>query len=185
MSNSVQPCRQQPTRLPRSGDSPGKNTGVGCHFLLQCMKVKSQSEVAQSCRTLSNPMDCSLPGSSIHEIFQARVLEWVAIAFSLYVYRYTYISIKLCIYSIIYIYIYVYFSDSLIGYSKIWSIWNTVPYSRSLLVIHSYLFYTLVLLHLSGMLGTTDQIPHLDTPSSAEPGKLYLSGFPQTSLQVP
>jgi len=62
--------------------SPGKNTGVGCHFLLQCMKVKSESEVAQSCPTLSNPMDSSLPGSSIHGIFQARVLEWGAIAFS-------------------------------------------------------------------------------------------------------
>ena len=64
-----------------SRDSPGKNTGVGCHFLLQCMKVKSESEVAQSCLTLSGPMDCSLPGSSIHGIFQARVLEWGAIAF--------------------------------------------------------------------------------------------------------
>ena len=62
--------------------SPGKNTGVGCHFLLQCMKVKSESEVAQSCPTLSNPMDCSLPGSSVYGIFQARVLEWGAIAFS-------------------------------------------------------------------------------------------------------
>ena len=61
-------------------DSPGKNTGVGFHFLLQCMKVKSQSEVAQSCPTLSDPMDCSLPGSSIHGILQARVLEWGAIA---------------------------------------------------------------------------------------------------------
>jgi len=63
-------------------DSPGKNTGVGCHFLLQCMKVKSESEVAQSCPTLSDPMDCSLPGSSVHGIFHARVLEWDAIAFS-------------------------------------------------------------------------------------------------------
>ena len=62
-------------------DSPGKNTGVGCHFLLQYMKVKSESEVAQSCLTLSDPMDCSLPGSSVHEILQARVLEWGAIAF--------------------------------------------------------------------------------------------------------
>ena len=61
---------------------PGKNTGVGCHFLLQCVKVKNESEVAQSCPTLSDPMDCSLPGSSVHEIFQARVLEWGAIAFS-------------------------------------------------------------------------------------------------------
>ena len=65
--------RRQPTRLPRPWDSPGKNTGVGCHFLLQCMKVKSESEVAQSCLTLHGPMDCSLPGSSAHGIFQARV----------------------------------------------------------------------------------------------------------------
>ena len=80
MSNSVRPHRRQPTRLPHPWDSPGKNTGVGCHFLLQCMKVKSESEVAQSCLTFSDPMDCSLPGSSIHGIFQARVLEWGAIA---------------------------------------------------------------------------------------------------------
>ena len=125
MSNCVRPHRRQPTRLPRPWDSPGKNTGVGCHFLLQCvkvkslshvrlcvtplteahqaprpwdspgkntgvgchfllqcMKVKSESEVAQSCPTLSDPMDCSLPGSSIHGTFKARVLDWVAIAFS-------------------------------------------------------------------------------------------------------
>ena len=82
MSDSVRPHRQQPTWLPRPWDSPGKNTGVGCHFLLQCMNVKSESEVAQSCPTLSNPMDCSLLGSSIHGIFQARVLEWGAIALS-------------------------------------------------------------------------------------------------------
>ena len=82
MSNSVQPHRQQPTRLPCPWDSPGKDTGVGCHFLLQCMKVKSESEVTQSCPTLSDPMDCSVPGSSIHGIFQARVPEWGAIAFS-------------------------------------------------------------------------------------------------------
>ena len=69
-------------QAPRPWDSPGENTGVGCHFLLQCMKVKSESEVAQSCPTLSDPMDCSLPGSSIHWIFQARVLEWGASAFS-------------------------------------------------------------------------------------------------------
>ena len=74
--------RQKPTRLPRPWDSPGKNTGVGCHFLLRCMKVKRESEVSQSCPTLSDPMDCSLPGSSIHGISQARVLEWAAIAFS-------------------------------------------------------------------------------------------------------
>ena len=82
MSDSVQPYRRQPTRLPCPWDSPGNNTGVGCHFLLQCMKVKSESKVAQSCPTLSDPLDCSLPGSSSHGIFQARVLEWGAIAFS-------------------------------------------------------------------------------------------------------
>ena len=82
MSDSVRTQRWQPTRLPRPWDSPGKNTGAGCHFLLQCMKGKSESEVAQSRPTLSDPMDCSLPGSSIHGIFQARVLEWDAIAFS-------------------------------------------------------------------------------------------------------
>ena len=82
MSDSVRHHRQQPTRLPHPWDSPGKNTGVDCHFLLQCRKVKSESEVAQSCPTLSDPMDCSLPGSSIHGIFQARVLEWGAIALS-------------------------------------------------------------------------------------------------------
>ena len=68
MSNSVRPHRQQPTRLPCPWDSPGKNTGIGCHFLLQCRKMKSESEVNQSCLTLSDPMDCSLPGSSIHGI---------------------------------------------------------------------------------------------------------------------
>ena len=82
MSDSVRPHRWQPTRLPRPWDSPGKSTGVGCHFLLQCMKVNSKSEVAQSCPTLSDPMDCSRPGSSVHGIFQERVLEWGAIAFS-------------------------------------------------------------------------------------------------------
>ena len=82
MSNSVRPHRRQSTRFPHPWDSPGKNTGVGCHFLLQCMKVKSESEVAQSCPTLSDPMDCSPPGSSIHGIFQAGVLVWGAIAFS-------------------------------------------------------------------------------------------------------
>ena len=82
MSDSVRPQRRQPTRLPRPWDSPGKNTGVGCHFLLQCMKVKSESEVTQLCPTPSDPMDCSLPGSSVHGIFQARILEWGAIAFS-------------------------------------------------------------------------------------------------------
>ena len=80
--DSVRPQRLQPTRLPRPWDSPGKNTGVGCHFLLQQMKVKSESEVTQSCPTLSDPMDCSLPGSSVHGIVQVRVLEWGAISFS-------------------------------------------------------------------------------------------------------
>ena len=71
MSDSVRPQRRQPTRLPHPWDSPGKNTGVGCHFLFQCMKVKSESEVAQSCPTLCDPMDCSPPGSSVRGIFQA------------------------------------------------------------------------------------------------------------------
>ena len=82
MSDSVQPHRRQPTRLPRPWDSPGKNSGVGCHFLLQCVKGKSEIEVAQLCPTPSDPMDCGPPGSSTHWIFQARVLEWGAIAFS-------------------------------------------------------------------------------------------------------
>ena len=97
MSNQARPHRRQPTRLQRPWDSPGKNTGAGCHFLLQCMKVKSESEVAQSCLTLRDRMDCSLPGSSVHGIFQARVLEWVAIAFSkidisMYINRYRHIE---------------------------------------------------------------------------------------------
>ena len=75
------PVDGSPPGSPIPWDSPGKNTGVGCHFLFQCIKVKSESEIAQLCPTLSNPMDCSLPGSSIHGIFQARVLEWGAIAF--------------------------------------------------------------------------------------------------------
>ena len=82
MSNSVRPHRRQPTRLPRPWDSPGKNTGVGCYFLLQRMKVKSESEVSQLCLTLRDPMDCGPPGSSVHGIFQARVLELGAVAFS-------------------------------------------------------------------------------------------------------
>ena len=82
VSDSVRPHGLQPTRLPCPWDSPGKNTGVGCHFLLQCMKVESESEVTQSCLTLSDPMDCGPPGSSAHGIFLARVLEWGAIAFS-------------------------------------------------------------------------------------------------------
>ena len=82
MSDSVRPQRQQPTRLPGPWDSPGKSTGVGCHCLLQCMKAKSESEVAQLCPTPSDPMVCSPLGFSVHGICQARVLEWVAISFS-------------------------------------------------------------------------------------------------------
>ena len=98
-AKSLQSCltlcrshRRQPTRFPCPCDSPGKNTGVGCHFLLQCMRVKSESEVAQSCPTLSDPMDCSLLGFSVHGIFQARVPEWVAIAFSNFLFMLTYKS---------------------------------------------------------------------------------------------
>ena len=83
MADSVRPHRRQPTRLPRPWDSPGRNTGVGCHFLVQCMRVGSESEVAQLCPTLRDPMDCNPPGSSVHGLFQARVLEAGAIAFSL------------------------------------------------------------------------------------------------------
>ena len=93
MSDSVRPHRRQPTRLPHPWDSPGKNTGVGSHFLLQCMKVKSESEIARLCPTLSDPMDCSLPGSSAHGIFQARVLEWVAIAFSVFLHTCLYTQV--------------------------------------------------------------------------------------------
>ena len=93
VSDSLRPHRWQPTRLPHPWDPPGKNTGVGCHFLLQCIKVKSESEVSQSCPTLSDPMDHSLPGSSIHEIFQARVLEWGAIAFSKEIHRHVIIKL--------------------------------------------------------------------------------------------
>ena len=91
----MRPHRWQPIRLPRPWDSPGKNIGVGCHFLLQCVKVKSESEVAQSCLTLSDPMDCSLPGSSVHGIFQARVLEWGAIAFSTDSFQISLLSIEI------------------------------------------------------------------------------------------
>ena len=87
MSNSVRPHGLQPTRLLHPWDSLGKNTGVDCHFLPQCMKMKSESEVVQLCPTCSDPMDCSPPGSSVHGIFQAKVLEWVAIAFSVTQYR--------------------------------------------------------------------------------------------------
>ena len=111
MSDSVQPHKWQPTRLPHPWDSPGRNTGVGCHFLLQCMKVKSESEVVQSCPTLSDPMDCSLPGSSICGIFQARVLEWGAIAFSVTV---RILSFK--IFQMIYMCILSYFPKILICY---------------------------------------------------------------------
>ena len=82
MSDFVWPHRRQPTRLPRPWDSPGKNTGVGCHFLLQRMKVKSEVKSLSKCPTLRDSMDCSLPVSCVRGIFQARVLEWGAIAFS-------------------------------------------------------------------------------------------------------
>ena len=98
LSDSVRPHRWQPTRHPQPWDSLGKNTGVGCHFLLQYMKVRSESEVAQSSLTLSDPMDCSLPGSSVHGILQARALEWGAIAFSAFSLQYS-INIPCLMYS--------------------------------------------------------------------------------------
>ena len=96
MSDPMRPHSGQSTRLPHPWDSPGKNTGVGYHFLLQCMKMKSESEVAQSCPTLSDPMYCSLPSSSVHGILQARVLEWVAIAFSDHTSRRLLLKIQIC-----------------------------------------------------------------------------------------
>ena len=80
--DSVRTRRRQPARLLCPWDSPGKKTGVGCHFLLQFMEVKSESEVTQLCLTLRDPMECSLPSPSIHGISQARIPEWIAIAFS-------------------------------------------------------------------------------------------------------
>ena len=95
-------------KVPHPWDSPGKNTGVGCHFLLQYMKVKSKREVAQSCPTLGDPMDCSLPGSSAHGIFQARVLEWGAIAFSLLLesdnIEFSFVPVFKVVYSLTYIF---------------------------------------------------------------------------------
>ena len=108
MSDSVRPHRRKPTRLPHPWDSPGKNTGVGCHFLLQGMKVKSESEVTQSCPTLHDPMDCSLPGSSIHGILQARALEWGAIAFSIRKTKRKQISYYIYIYIYTHTHIYIY-----------------------------------------------------------------------------
>ena len=99
------PTDGSPPRIPRPWDSPCKNTGVSCHFLLQCMKVKSESEVTQSCLTPSNPMDYSLPGSSTHGIFQAKVLEWGAIAF--------FVNVCICVYMYVCIYIYTYTTSSL------------------------------------------------------------------------
>ena len=110
MPDSVRPQRRQPTRLPRPCDTPGKNTGVGCHFHLQCMKVKSESEVTQSCPTLSDPMNCSLPGSSVYGIFQARVLEWGAIAFSECCWKFTYIFMYIKAHSVLCIFKYLFYS---------------------------------------------------------------------------
>ena len=111
------PIDGNPPGLPRPWDSPGKNTGVGCHFLLQCIKVKSESEITQSRLTLSDPMDCSPPCSTIHGIFQARVLEWGAIAFS-------YVSFWCIAKLYIYVFLFIFFSI-MIYYRTL----NTVPYA--------------------------------------------------------
>ena len=123
MSDSVRPHRRQPTRLLRSWDSPGKNSGMGCHFLLQCMKVKSESEVTQSCPTLSDPMDCSLPGSSVHGIFQARVLEWGAIAFSMYVCMCMYIHTSILNHSAVHLKLMQYCKSTIFQFKKMIK-WN-------------------------------------------------------------
>ena len=129
MSDSVRPHRRQPTRLHRPWDSPGKNTGVGCHFLLQCMKVKSESEVDHLCPTLHDPMDCSLPGFSIHGIFQARVLEWGAIAFSEGVLGVHY-----------YHHHYYYFNGSLVGHRVLgWWLYYLSPLKMG---VHCLLIYS-------------------------------------------
>ena len=113
-AKSLQSCptvwlhRWKPTRLPRPWDSPGKNTGVGCHVLLQCMKVKSEREVAQSCPTLSDPMDYSSPGSSIHGIFQARLLEWGASILFPWIIKVVPPSLNLCNTSCEYTYVYMF-----------------------------------------------------------------------------
>ena len=139
MSESAWPHRRQPTRLPRPWDSPGKNTGVGCHFLLQGMKVKSESEVAQSCPTLSDPRDCSLPGSSVHGIFQARVLERVAFVFSSWVYivkchcEYFWKKHSNFIFAIV-------------SLSLEWSLWVLCTWLKKILILLSFLFLNLSLL---------------------------------------
>ena len=138
MSDSVRPHRRQPTRLPCPWDSPGKNTGVGCHFLLQCIKVKSESEVVQSCPTLSDPMDCSLPGSSAHGIFQTRVLEWGAIAFSELTVYTIYLYLFLCVLGFeIWISIYQSILASIISHVK-WTIYFYFP---------PLVFWTNVIIH--------------------------------------
>ena len=98
MSDSVQLHRRQPTRLPRPWDSPGKNTGVGCHFLLQCMKVKSEREVAQLCPTLSDPMDCNLPGSSVHGFSRQEYWSGVPFCSDLMLKMHCYIFIQMMLY---------------------------------------------------------------------------------------
>ena len=132
VSDSVRPHRRQPTRLPRPWDSPGKNTGVGCHFLLQCMKVKSESEVAQSCPTLSDPVDGSLPSSSIHGIFQARVLEWGATTFFPLSSQLSFITFKVSFFKF----------DSPIHLEFVWmhSVWNGPKFTFFLFFSNGYSF---------------------------------------------
>ena len=162
----MRPHRWQPTRLCHPWDSPGKNTGVGCHFLLQCMKVKSKSEVTQSWLTLRDPMDWSLPGSSVHGIFQARVLEWVAIAFSMDMTRYILFSYAIKIRTV---YIY---SDFL------------------LVAIHLFLF--LWLLNLSRVQFSSDQslscvrlsVTPMNCSTPALPVHYQLPEFTQTQTHV-
>ena len=141
----MRPHRWQPTRLPHPWDSPGKNTGVGCHFLLQCMRVKSESEVTQLCPTLSDPMDCSPPGSSIHGIFQARVLEWGAISFSVKLRRpksqMLFFSLTLHTQSATESY-WLFFQNVFIVYLKFRCNWNTYFYLHSLPTLPTNPFLT-------------------------------------------
>ena len=147
MSNSAQPHRRKPTRLPSPWDSLGKNTGVGCHFLLQCMKVKSDSEVAQSCLILRDPMDCSLPGASAHGIFQARVLGWVAIAYS-YIFPnhfgiFNFTTFYLCLSASDILFLFPIFVFKKL-YSPWWRLWQLFPQYHQVGVNHIYNFSTIL-----------------------------------------
>ena len=138
--------------LLKGGCSPGKNTGVGCHFLLQCVKVKSESEVAQSCPTPSDPMDCSPPGSSIHGIFWARVLGWVAIAFSIWRMRVS--KYYVCGSSVLVLIFVLTFLDVWFGvYHKVWELLSHYYFKYSFLIVVCQLCVCYIFWHYSTVFG--------------------------------